>query len=193
MDVAGFAVGIAERSRLLDGPAHAVAGDVLIGLPRRACAPTATPWPAGPCSIGPAAARRAGLARRHATLADELLRPSVIYAPAVLALLDAVEVHAVAHITGGGLPGNLPRVLPADVDAVVERGSWDEPRIFAEIQQAGEISDDEMTRVFNRGVGMVVVVPADQAATAASVARSGGHEAVLIGRLAPGSGVVRLV
>ena len=194
VDVAGFAVGIAERSRLLDGPARAVAGDVLVALPSP-----------GLRSNGYSLARRALLDRAGRdldgpawpgaahTLGDELLRPSVIYAPAVLALLDAVDVHAVAHITGGGLPGNLPRVLPPDVDAVVQRGSWEEPRIFAEIQQAGDISDEEMTRVFNRGVGMVVVVPAKQAPAAASAARTWGHEAVVIGRLAPGTRRVRLM
>src|SRR5262249_47811442 len=137
LDVAGFAVGIVERDAIIDGPARTEAGDVLVGLPSP-----------GLRSNGYSLARRAlleeggrsldGPAWEGAgnwTLADELLRPSVIYAPAVLTLLDAVEVHAVAHITGGGLPGNLPRVLAGDVDAVFERERWLVPRIFAEVQQ----------------------------------------------------------
>ena len=75
-----------------------------------------------------------------------------------VAAADAVEVHAVAHITGGGLPGNVPRVLADDLDAVLERGRWPVPRIFAEIQEAGGVDDEEMARVFNLGLGMVVAV-----------------------------------
>src|SRR6185312_11874190 len=100
------------------------------------------------------------------TLADELLLPSVIYAPAVVALLHNVDVHAVAHITGGGLPGNLPRVLPAGCHPVLDRGSWVVPPIFGEIQRAGRVSDDEMARVFNLGLGMVIAVDHASVATA---------------------------
>jgi phosphoribosylformylglycinamidine cyclo-ligase len=193
VDLAGFAVGIVEADRILDGPAHATAGDVLVGLPSP-----------GLRSNGYSLARRALLdvdrrpldgpawAGADHSLADELLRPSVIYAPAVLAVLDAVDVHAVAHVTGGGLPGNLPRVLPPTLDAVVDRGSWPEPRIFAEIQAAGGVSDAEMARVFNLGIGMVLVVAADAAADTVAVLARVGHEAVVIGRLETGTGSVRL-
>jgi phosphoribosylformylglycinamidine cyclo-ligase len=196
VDLAGFAVGIVERSELVDGPARCRAGDVLVGLPSP-----------GLRSNGYSLARRALLevagrpldgpawdGATH-TLADELLRPSVIYTPAVLSLLrsGAVEVHAVAHITGGGLPGNLPRVLPSDLDAVVERGTWVEPRIFAEVQAAGRVADEEMLRVFNLGVGMVVVVPAADAAEAVRSLAAAGHRATVIGRLEAGAGAVRTV
>jgi phosphoribosylformylglycinamidine cyclo-ligase len=194
VDLAGFAVGIVERDLILDGPAHAVAGDVLIGLPST-----------GLRSNGYSLARRALLdvagkpldgpawpGADH-SLADELLRPSVIYTPAVLATIASVDVHAVAHITGGGLPGNLPRVLPATLDAVVRRGTWAEPRIFAEIQAAGAVADVEMARVFNLGIGMVLVVPPASADAAVEGLRRSGHEAGPIGHLVAGTGRVHLV
>lgn len=192
-DLVGFAVGVAERDRLISGE-HVAPGDVLIGLPSP-----------GLRSNGYSLARRVlldvaelpldGPAYEGAphTLADELLKPSVIYAPAIAALLKAVDVRAVAHITGGGLPGNLVRVLPKHADAVVERSSWEVPRIFAEIQRLGSISDVEMAKVFNMGVGMVVVVPAGDAFRALDILRSQGQRAVEVGRIERGDGVVRLV
>ena len=94
----------------------------------------------------------------HQSLAEVLLEPSVIYAPAMLELARKVPVHAFAHVTGGGIPGNLVRVLPDRCDGVVWRGTWEEPRIFAEIQRAGDVPDLEMQHVFNLGVGMLAVV-----------------------------------
>jgi phosphoribosylformylglycinamidine cyclo-ligase len=192
VDLAGFAVGIVERDRILDGPARASAGDLLVALPSP-----------GLRSNGYSLARRALLdvagrpldgpawpGAGH-SLADELLRPSVIYAPAVLAVLDEVDVHAVAHVTGGGLPGNLPRVLPDTLDAVVEWGTWTEPRIFAEIQSAGDVADAEMVRVFNLGVGMVLAVPPAAAVATTEILGRFGHEAVVVGRLEAGTGAVR--
>ncbi|MHB1535658.1 MAG: phosphoribosylformylglycinamidine cyclo-ligase [Acidimicrobiales bacterium] len=193
VDLAGFAVGIVERSRILDGPGRARPGDVLVGL-----------HSPGLRSNGYALARRALLdvagrslgdpawAGATTSLADELLRPSVIYAPAVLSLLDVVEVHALAHITGGGLPGNLPRVLPPDVDAVVERGRWPEPRLFGEIAAAGAVAPEEMERVFNLGIGMVAVVDPGDADAALGALRDAGQPAGVIGRLAPGRRRVHL-
>ncbi len=188
LDVAGFAVGIVERDAIVDGPARTRAGDVLIGLPSP-----------GLRSNGYALARRALLetgGRRLSdpawagaldwTLADELLRPSVIYTPAVLALLATVKVHAIAHITGGGLPGNIARVLGNGVDAVLEGGLWPVPPIFAEIQRAGGVTDDEMARVFNLGLGMVIAVPADASAAAVTALQQAGQAAVIVGELVPG-------
>jgi len=189
-DLVGFAVGVAERDRLITGT-RAGAGDVLIGLPSP-----------GLRSNGYSLARRVLLERAgrslhdpafegaHHDLAEELLRPSTIYAPAVLALERVVDVHAVAHITGGGIRGNLVRVLPERVDAVVERGSWEPPRIFDEIKRLGDIDDDEMEQVFNLGIGMVVVVGAGDAYRALDVLRQHGHLAHQIGVLEPGSGRV---
>jgi phosphoribosylformylglycinamidine cyclo-ligase len=193
VDLAGFAVGIVEHDRIIDGPAHAVAGDVLVGLPSP-----------GLRSNGYSLARRALLdvdrrpldgpawAGAPHSLADELLRPSVIYSPAVLAAVAAAEVHAVAHITGGGLPGNLPRVLPAAVDAVVDRGSWSEPRIFGEIRRAGGVAEAEMLRVFNLGIGMVLVVAPTAVDAALAAVAGSGHEPAVIGHLEAGTGTVRV-
>lgn len=195
LDVAGFAVGIVERDGILDGPARTRPGDVLIGLPSP-----------GLRSNGYSLARRALLERGARplagpawpgagewTLGDELLRPSVIYAPAVLAVLDAgVDVHAVAHITGGGLPGNVPRVLAGDVDARFRRGSWEVPPIFAEVQRAGGIEDEEMARVFNLGLGMVLAVPPAVVDQTLAILSGAGHRATVVGDLVPGGRTVRL-
>src|SRR5256885_14914623 len=96
---------------------------------------------------------RAGL-RLEGTLLDELLAPTAIYAKDCLALRDALDVHAFAHVTGGGIPGNLPRVLPGGHRALLRRGSWPVPPIFERIQKAGKVADAEMLRTFNLGIGM---------------------------------------
>jgi phosphoribosylformylglycinamidine cyclo-ligase len=130
------------------------------------------------------------------SVADELLRPSVIYTPAVLRVREALGdgLHACAHITGGGIVGNLPRVLPEDTAAVLVRSSWEEPRIFAEIQRLGAVEEDEMDRVFNRGIGMALVVAEARAADALATLAAAGHPSTVIGRMerrAPGdAGVV---
>lgn len=186
-DLVGFAVGVVERDRLLTGT-EVTPGDVLVGLPspglrsngyslaRHALFELAGSGVGDPAWDGPGAP----------TLGDELLVPSVIYAPAVRAALDASEIHAVAHITGGGLPGNLPRVLSAGTDAVVDRSSWESPRIFAEVQRAGAISDDEMAKVFNLGIGMVLVVAAGRVDDAVGALAGFGHRPVVIGEVAAG-------
>ncbi len=193
LDLAGFAVGIVERASILDGPSLARSGDALLGL--------VSP---GLRSNGYSLARRALLDRAgrdldgpawtgaDTSLADELLRPSVIYAPGVLALLaGGIDLHAVAHITGGGLPGNLPRVLPSTLDAIVNRQRWSVPTIFAEIQHAGSIDDSEMVRVFNLGIGMVVALPASVISEAQALLAGAGVESVAIGELVEGVGSVR--
>jgi phosphoribosylformylglycinamidine cyclo-ligase len=190
-DLVGFVVGVAERDRILTGDT-AQAGDVLVALPSP-----------GLRSNGYSLARRvlfdrAGLALEDElfggrTVADELLRPSVIYAPAVAQLMGDVDVRAIAHITGGGLVGNLPRVLPAGVDAELERSAWETPRVFGEIQRRGDVADDEMARVFNLGIGMVVVVPPGDVARTLDVLRGAGHAAVEIGRLVRADGDGRKV
>ena len=189
-DLAGFAVGAVERDRMLD-PAHVRPGDVLVGL--------ASP---GLRCNGYSLARdvlleRAGLSLEDPawhgadhSLADELLRPSVVYAPAVLGALQAAPVHAAAHVTGGGIPGNLVRVLPADCDAVVDRASWDEPRVFAEIRTLGDVDDDEMARVFNLGIGMIIVVPEDGVTGVLGALDAGGCTATVVGRVTSGTGRV---
>jgi phosphoribosylformylglycinamidine cyclo-ligase len=190
-DLVGFAVGVVERDRALPGDVRP--GDVVVGI--------ASP---GLRCNGYSLARRALLDRagrqldepawsgaRH-SLGDELIRPSVIYAPAMRKLRERVDVHAFAHVTGGGLPDNLARSLPGRCDAVLRRGTWDEPSIFAEIQSAGDVSDDEMTHVFNLGLGMLAVVaPEDRFATLDAV-HAAGHEAWIVGEVSEGRGRVSI-
>ena len=194
LDLAGFAVGVVEgRDRL--GPERVRPGDVLVGLPSP-----------GLRSNGYTLARhvllhRAGLAlsgpawpgSAH-SLADELLVPSVIYAPAVLAATRQVPggVHACAHVTGGGIAGNLVRVLPPSCDAGIRRGSWEVPRIFTEIARHGAVAADEMDRVFNLGLGMVLAVDPAAADGVLGVLGSCGHDPVVVGGVTEGTGRVVL-
>ncbi|MDH3753658.1 MAG: phosphoribosylformylglycinamidine cyclo-ligase [Acidimicrobiia bacterium] len=189
-DLVGFAVGVVERDRIV-GSDPARPGDVLIAL--------GSP---GLRSNGYSLARRllfdvAGLgiddrawAGAPSSVADELLRPSIIYSPAMLSVIRAVPVRAIAHITGGGIPGNLSRVLPADVDAVVDRTTWTPPPIFAELRSIGAVAADEMDRTFNMGVGMIAAVdPADEAG-ALAILGDAGVDAWRVGALVGGSGLV---
>jgi phosphoribosylformylglycinamidine cyclo-ligase len=124
------------------------------------------------------------------TVADELLRPSVIYTPAVLAVRAAVGegLHACAHITGGGIVGNVPRVLPDGVGVVLERSSWVEPQIFTEIQRLGSVEEAEMDRVFNRGIGMALVVAAARVDEALTALYDAGHPSTVIGAVVGSAG-----
>jgi phosphoribosylformylglycinamidine cyclo-ligase len=191
-DLVGFAVGVVERDRTL--PRGVRAGDRVIGLesPGLRCngyslARAALLERAGRPLDGPA------WPGAHHSLAEELLRPSVVYAPALADLAAKVPVHAFAHVTGGGIPGNLVRVLPDACDAVVHRGRWEEPRIFAEIQQAGAVPDDEMGSVFNLGLGMLAVVPPGAVEDALDVLRAAGHPSWAVGEIVDGDGRVHLV
>src|SRR5436190_9032071 len=138
-DLAGFCVGVVEKSRILDG-SRVKAGDAVIGLAS-----------SGLHSNGFSLARKVFEKDLSAQLTRELLEPTRIYVKDCLALREAVDVHAFAHITGGGLPGNLPRVLPPGHRASLRRGSWPVPPIFGRIQQAGNVSNTEMLRTFNMG------------------------------------------
>ena len=195
-DLAGFTVGVVERDSML-GEDSVVVGDVLVGLlsPGLRCN--------GYTLARHVLLERAGLrldapawpGASH-TLADELLLPSVVYAPAVLTVLGALgagAVHAAAHVTGGGLPGNLGRVIPGGADAVVDRGAWDEPRIFDEIRRLGDVDEGEMARVFNLGIGMVLVVSAGDATAVVDALGAARCPAAVVGRVTEGTGRVRLV
>src|SRR5205807_9726237 len=118
--------------------------------------------------------------------------PSDIYAPALVVLGRAVDVHGLAHVTGGGLAGNLSRVLPRTCDAVVRQGAWEVPRVFGEIQRLGDVTDEEMARVFNLGIGMVGVVAQEDVMRAHDVVRSHGVSSVEIGEVVAGEGAVQL-
>jgi phosphoribosylformylglycinamidine cyclo-ligase len=184
-DLVGFAVGVVERQQIL--PRGVKAGNQIIGFGS----------PGLRCN-GYSLARRALLERSgraldepawagaHHSIGDELLIPSVIYAPAMAELRRHVEVHAFAHITGGGIPGNLVRSLPDRCDGIVHRGTWEEPRIFGEIQTAGGVSDDEMESVFNLGLGMLAVVPRGEAFKALDAVRATGQDAWIVGEIVEG-------
>jgi phosphoribosylformylglycinamidine cyclo-ligase len=190
-DLVGFAVGVVERKRVL--PKAVQSGDVVIGI--------ASP---GLRCNGYSLARRALLERAgrkldepawpgaHRSLGEELLTPSVIYAPALAAARRHVDVRAISHVTGGGIPGNLGRVLDHHHDAVVQRGTWDEPRLFGEIQRAGDVTDDEMEHVFNLGVGMLVVVGTSDAHGVLDAVRATGHDAWSVGTIVDGHGEVHI-
>ena len=191
-DLAGFAVGVVERARLIDGAAVR-AGDVVLGLAS-----------SGLHSNGYSLARRIvldvlGLGPTDAfpgtgrTVADELLEPTRIYVRPVQALLQAVEVRAMAHITGGGLPGNLPRVLPEGCRARLSRSAWRVPPVFETLREAGRVAEAEMFRTFNMGIGYVVVVAPAAADAAARILAEAGETVWRLGEIVSGARAVELV
>ncbi len=170
-DLAGFCVGVVEKSRILDG-SRVGASDAVIGMAS-----------SGLHSNGYSLARKVFEDELSPELARELLEPTRIYVKDCLALRDAVDVHAFAHVTGGGLPGNLPRVLPAEHRAVLRRGSWPVPPIFQRIRQAGRVAEGEMLRTFNMGIGMCAVVAHADAARAIEILSRRGQPAFEIGAI----------
>jgi len=181
-DLAGFCVGIVERDRILDG-AGVRPGDAIVGIAS-----------SGPHSNGYSLVRKVlevSGADRHMDLdgqplIERLLAPTRIYVKPVLALLEAVEVRALAHITGGGLPENLPRVLPEGCGAVIDLASWRRPAVFEWLREAGNIPDREMYRTFNCGMGMAVVVPPEQAGATVAFLAEQGETAWVAGRIEAG-------
>jgi phosphoribosylformylglycinamidine cyclo-ligase len=192
-DLVGFAVGVVERDAVVTG-AGITAGDVVVGV----ASPNLR-------SNGFSLVRRVLLDRAGLSLdgpawpgadhdlATELLSPSVIYSPAVLALLAATTVKGLAHITGGGLPGNVNRVLPAGTAARIDTSTWQAPPVFAEIARLGEVDSDEMYATFNMGIGLVAVVDPADADTALATLADAGHHATVIGAITDGDGTVTLV
>ncbi len=194
VDIAGFAVGVVERARLrtpvgseplvLVGLAsgglrcngYSLARRVLCGSSLDAEQLAAPAWPGA-----------------DRTLGDELLRPSVIYAPAVLSLFAECDGRAAAHITGGGLAANVARMLGPGAQAIVRRGTWPVPAIFGHIANSGPVAPSEMDRVFNLGIGMVVAVPPAYADSAIDIAGAAGHDAFQIGEIRPGNGEVQII
>jgi phosphoribosylformylglycinamidine cyclo-ligase len=188
-DLAGFIVGVVDRARALTGE-RVRAGDHLLGLQS-----------SGLHTNGYTLARKvlfdrmaldvhAALPELGSTLAQALLAPHRSYLPALEPLLERGKIAALAHITGGGFPGNVPRVLPAGLGARIRVGSWTPPPLFALIQRGGEVPAEEMYRTFNMGIGMVAVVsPADLHEVEHSLERR-GEPSVLIGAVVEGEGVV---
>ena len=190
-DLAGFAVGIVERARIRDGRA-VKPGDVVLGLAS-----------SGLHSNGYSLARRivfevlglrvdSVLPGCGRSVGEELLEPTRIYAAAVRALLATVDVTAMAHVTGGGLTGNVPRVLPDGCRARLHRGAWREPPIFAALREAGRVSEPEMLRTFNLGVGYIVIVRAADAERARQALQGAGESVTVIGEIVAGERGVEL-
>jgi phosphoribosylformylglycinamidine cyclo-ligase len=184
-DLAGFAVGAVEKSAIIDG-ARIGPGDAVLGLAS-----------SGAHSNGYSLLRRI-VERVHGSLdapalrddfdgrplADALMAPTRIYVKPMLALMRRVDVRGVAHVTGGGLVENVPRVLPAGCQAVLHRDAWPMPPLFGWLQRHGAVPDAEMHRVFNCGIGLVAIVPAAQADAAVAALRADGESAYRIGEIA---------
>jgi phosphoribosylformylglycinamidine cyclo-ligase len=184
-DLAGFIVGIVDRSKVITGQA-VEAGDVLIGLPSN-----------GLHTNGYSLARKLFFEVAHYTpesyvneiknkVGNELMRTHKSYWPLVRRLISAGLVHAMAHITGGGITENLPRVLPKGTAAVVELGTWPVLPVFTHLQQIGNVPADEMLRTFNMGIGMVLVVPAKKFKRVQSLIEKCCEKSCLIGRIVKG-------
>lgn len=184
-DLAGFIVGLVDRGALLDG-SRVKAGDVLLGLASD-----------GLHTNGYSLARKALFEAAGYTvddrpdgleepLGDALLRPHRCYAAPILPLLPDGAIHAMAHITGGGLVDNIPRSLPDGLGVELDRAAWNVPALFEVIQQAGDIPESEMYRAFNMGIGMVLMVDADAAAGTAGALRKAGETVYAIGTVTPG-------
>ena len=181
-DLAGFAVGLVERDRLL-GPERVAAGDVLLGL-------AASGLHANGFSLARRVLAQAGVGYDRVVpelggpVGEALLTPTRIYAPDLVDLLaEGVEVHALCHVTGGGLPGNLPRCLPAGLLARVDRVAWTPPPLFRLLGELGPVDDRELAAATNLGVGMVVVLPAGQADRAAAFLGARGLGAWVMGEV----------
>jgi len=173
-DLAGFCVGVVEKDRIIDGRSIA-SGDVILGLAS-----------SGPHSNGYSLIRKI---LQHARPPQfDLLEPTRIYVKPVLKLLETVRVKGLAHITGGGITGNVPRVLPKNMAAKIRKDAWPRPPVFQWLQQAGNVAEDEMFRVFNCGIGMVVIVAASDAKRAANELRAYGETVYEIGTIEPSSG-----
>ncbi|MGO9426242.1 MAG: phosphoribosylformylglycinamidine cyclo-ligase [Steroidobacteraceae bacterium] len=186
-DLAGFCVGVVEKDRIIDG-SNTAAGDVVLGLPS-----------SGPHSNGFSLIRKiielggADLEAEvgGAVLADLLMAPTRIYVRPLLALLHELSVHGLAHITGGGLVDNIPRVIPEGLEVVLERNAWPRMPVFEWLQAQGRVTDAEMYRVFNCGIGMTVQVAAHDADRAVAILRAAGQPALRIGEVRSGArGVV---
>ena len=186
-DLAGFAVGVVEKSAIIDGSAVA-SGQRLIAL-----------GSSGPHSNGYSLIRKLldkrSIKQAHegTTLGEALLTPTRIYAKSVAAVLKEHSVSAIAHITGGGLTENIPRVLPEGTQAVIERSSWQVPEVFNWLQKTGNITDSEMLKTFNCGIGMVLVVDDADVAGILQTLSDAGENAMPIGHIEPAEGAAAVV
>src|SRR5258706_4534325 len=175
-DLAGFCVGVGEKERIIDGKSIQP-GDVLLGLAS-----------SGAHANGYSLLRRIdGEDKPNSDLADSLTEPTRIYVKPILKLMVAVKVKGLAHITGGGLVGNVPRMLPQGMRAVLRKKMWPRPELFNLLQKSGSVAEDEMHRVFNCGIGMVISVARDPVAAAAMMLKREGELAYEIGFVEAGN------
>ena len=175
-DLAGFCVGVVEKERIIDGKSI-TPGDVLLGLAS-----------SGAHSNGYSLIRRVlGEDKPNSGLADSLMEPTRIYVKPLLKLMAAVQVKGLAHITGGGLVGNVPRMLPEGMRAVLRKKKWPRPELFNWVQKGGNVAEDEMYRVFNCGIGMVIAVAREQVAAATMLLKREGELAYEIGFVEAGN------
>jgi phosphoribosylformylglycinamidine cyclo-ligase len=178
-DLAGFTVGVVEKSKIIDGLSVKM-NDVLIGIASSGLHSNGYSLVRKVIEVNKAALSQPFDGRQ---LGDVLLTPTRIYVKSLLALLRLVPVHAAAHITGGGLPGNVPRVLPKGVRAVIDGRAWKRHAIFDWLQENGGIEDFEMYRTFNCGIGMVLAVDAQDAEKTIDILQATGETASIIGRI----------
>jgi phosphoribosylformylglycinamidine cyclo-ligase len=180
-DLAGFCVGVVEKQKIIDG-SKVKSGDAMIAI-----------GSSGPHSNGYSLVRKiievsgadinATFGTQNESLADALLAPTRIYVKAIHALLPEYDIHAMAHITGGGLLENIPRVLPENAQAVIDTHNWQLPAIFQWLQQNGNVENSEMFRTFNCGVGMVLMVDTDDADKIISTLNQNGENAWCLGHV----------
>ena len=182
-DLAGFCVGVVEKDEIIDG-SHIRAGDQVLGL-------ASSGLHSNGYSLARAVLERSSATLDQAigetTLGEALLAPTRIYVRPILALLKAVPIHGIAHITGGGLPGNIPRVLPGNCDCRIDATAWPRPEIFQWLQSEGSIDDTEMLRTFNCGIGLVIIVSSDTAAQAHEMLQASGETVYRLGEVQAGS------
>lgn len=190
-DMAGFAVGVVEKDRIITGTAIEK-GDVILGLASNGIHSNGYTLVRNICF------KKSGLKSSDKpvelggkTLGEELLEPTRIYVQSIVKLLNQYKVkqvvHAMAHITGGGLVGNIPRVLPKDCDAIIKKDSWEVPKVFEFLKRRGPVEESEMFRVFNMGIGFVLVVSTDFADSITKKLTRYGEKVYRIGKIAPGS------
>ncbi len=182
-DLAGFCVGVVEKDQIIDG-SHIRAGDQVLGL-------ASSGLHSNGYSLARAVLERSSATLDQAigetTLGEALLAPTRIYVRSILALLKAVPIHGIAHITGGGLPGNIPRILPGNCDCRIDATAWPRPEIFQWLQSEGSIDDTEMLRTFNCGIGLVIIVSSDTAAQAHEMLEASGETVYRLGEVQAGS------
>ena len=189
-DVAGFSVGIVDRKKMIDGT-QMKAGDAIVGIRSSGVHSNGFSLVRKIFNIDESSARRY-VPEFGKTLGEELLTPTKIYVKAVESLLSACPVKAISHITGGGFYENIPRCIPDGLCAKINRASLKTPAIFNLLQKQGGVDEHDMFNTFNMGVGMSVIVPADEASAALDVLRGCGVEAYAFGELVEGDGGVIL-